>query len=118
MGHRVVEVGQDGFYEGFGLGARDQDGGRYLEGEAVKLLRAEDVLNGLEAEAALDQALDGGELLAGEGALGVGDEGGAVEAERVHKQHGRVGDGGGPQVGVRGELAGGAGEGFSNVDQG
>ncbi len=100
-----LEGVQDGFDEEFGFGARDEDGRAYAEREAEELLCAEDVLDGLEAEAALDQALVSGLLVAGDGALGVREQGGAFDAEGVHQQQRGVGDGGGPQIGMRGELA-------------
>ena len=49
----VVEFAEDGFDEVLGLGARDEDGGRDVEGEAVELLLAGDVLDGLVGEATL-----------------------------------------------------------------
>ncbi len=52
-----VEVAEDRFDEVFGLGAGDEDGGCYAEREAVELLLAGDVLEGLAGEAALDQVV-------------------------------------------------------------
>jgi hypothetical protein len=46
----------------FGLGARDEDGGGDAEGEAVELLLAGDVLDGLVGEAAADEGVIGGLL--------------------------------------------------------
>ena len=112
------QVGEDGFDEGFGFGARYEDGGRYLELEAEELLRPEDLLDGLEAETAFYEALHIGKLLAGEGTVGVRDQGGAVDAERIHQQHGGVRDCRGVEVGMRGELTGGTDEGLLNVDHG
>ena len=77
--------------EKFGFGARDEDGGGDAEGEAVKLGLAEDVLDGLEAKTAFDEALVGGLLVAIERAFGVRDEGGALYAEGVHEEECRVG---------------------------
>ncbi len=105
----VCKACQHCFDEEFGLGAGNQNAFGDVDGEAVKLLGSGDVLDGLEAQAALDEALDGGLLVAVEWALGVGDEGGAVDLEQVHEEERRVGNSGGAQVGVGRELAGGAG---------
>ena len=51
------EAFEDGFYEEFGLGAGDEDGGGDVEGEAVELLGAGDVLDGFDGEAAGDALL-------------------------------------------------------------
>ncbi len=45
---------EDGFDEVFGFGARDEDGGRDFQGEAVELLLAGDVLDGFVAQTAGD----------------------------------------------------------------
>ena len=109
----VREAFDDGFDEEFGFGARDEDGWGDAEGEAVELRLAEDVLDGFEAEAAFDEALVGGLLGAVEGALGVRDEGGTVDAEGMQEQERGVGQCGGTQVGVGGELVGSSGECFA-----
>ncbi len=117
----VVEVGkagEDGFDEQLGFRARDKDGRGDAQGEREELLRAEDVLDGFEAETAIEEALVGGLLLAAEGALGVGDEVGAGEGEGMAEEQDGVGEGCGLEVGMRGELVGGAGEGFAEGDHG
>ena len=48
---------EDGFDEVLGLGAGDEDGGGDLEGEAVELLLAGDVLDGFVVQAARDGRL-------------------------------------------------------------
>ncbi len=45
---------EDGFDEVLGLGAGDEDGGGDVEGEAVELLLAGDVLDGFVVQAAGD----------------------------------------------------------------
>ena len=114
-GRQAGEVGLEGE---LGCGAGDEDGGGDAEGEAEKLLGAENVLEGLKAETLLEQALVAGLLLAVEGALGVGDEAGAGEGEGVAEEQDGVRQGGGLERGVGGELAGGAGEGFADGDHG
>ena len=74
---------QDGFDEELGLGARDQDGRGDAELEAVELLLAGDVLDGLAGSAAVDGAVVGGLLGLGERAVRLGEERGAREVERV-----------------------------------
>jgi hypothetical protein len=65
-------VGEDGFDEMLGLGARDEDGRGDKEIKAVELLVAGDVLDGLVAEAAREDLPLEGLLLGGELAGGVG----------------------------------------------
>ncbi len=117
MGHRVVKAGEDCLHQRLGFGARNQDGWCDFKFQAVELLRPENVLDWLESQPALDDALNVGELLARERAFRMGDQCDAVQTERVHQQDGCVGHGGGAQVGMRGELAGGSGQGFPYVDQ-
>ena len=59
------ETGEDGFDEMLGLGARDKDGGSDVEGEAVELLLAGDVLDGLVSKAAVDALFVEVELFGG-----------------------------------------------------
>ena len=82
----VVQFGEDGFDEVFGFGARDKDGGRDAEGEAVELLLAGDVLDGFVGEAAVDGGVVGGLLTGGEEAVGVGEVVGARDSERVEEE--------------------------------
>ena len=100
---------QDCFDEGFGFGAGNKYIFCYMKCEAVEFLGSNDVLDGFEVETALDEALDGGLLVAVDRAFGVCEQGGAIDGERVHEEDGGVGDRGGAEVGVGGELAGGAG---------
>jgi hypothetical protein len=69
-----------------GLGAGDEDGWSDAEGEAVELLGAGDVLDGLVANAACDGFVVSGELIGGEGACGVGEQGGLRDVEGVEKE--------------------------------
>jgi hypothetical protein len=57
-----------------------------MEGEAIELLLAGDVLDGLIGEAAGDKSLIRGLLGGGEGAVGSGEEGGAVEVGGVEEK--------------------------------
>jgi hypothetical protein len=61
----VRETGEDGFDEMLGLRARDEDGGRDVEGEAKELLLANDVLDGLVSKAAVDASFVEVELVGG-----------------------------------------------------
>ncbi len=70
------EVGEDGFYEMLGFGARDEDGGGDFEGEAVELLLAGDVLDGFVFQAAGDVGFVKGFVGGGE-ARGWGGRGGS-----------------------------------------
>jgi hypothetical protein len=70
----------------FGLGARDQDCRRDAEGEAVELLLAGDVLDGLVGQAAEDLGFVGGLLGGGESAGGIGQVCGAVEPGDVEQE--------------------------------
>ena len=106
---RGLQVGEDCFYEEFGFGAGDEDGGGDLQGEVVEVDGAGDVLDGLEGEAALDEALVGGLIFALELALRVGDEGRSLDTEEVEEEESGVGEGGGAELRVHGELVGGAG---------
>ena len=108
-----LEGVEDGFDQEFGFGAGDEDSGGDAEGEAVELLGAEDVLDGFEVEAPRYVALVQSLCVAVEFAVGVGDEGGAFDLEGVHEEHRGVGERGGAEVGMHGELVGGSGEGFA-----
>jgi hypothetical protein len=76
---------EDSFDEELGFGAGDEDGGGDVEGQAVELLLAGDVLDGLVGEAAGDEGLVGGGLVGGERAVGVGVVGGAGEGGDVEE---------------------------------
>jgi hypothetical protein len=107
------QTGEDGFDEVLGLGAWDQDGGSDVEEEAVELLLAGDVLDGLVLQAASDAGLITGLLLCGELACGVGEEGGAGNLQGVEKQELGVARGGCAEMLVVGELTGGGGDGLT-----
>jgi len=109
----VVEFAEDCFDEVFRLWAGDEDGWGDVEGEAVELLLAGDVLDGLVDEAAGDCGFVGGLFGGGESAAGIGVKLGACDVERVQEQDERVAGGVGAEVGGRVELGGGAGEGFA-----
>ena len=64
---------QDGFDEVLGLGARDEDGRGDVEGEAVELLLAGDVLDGFVVQAAGDVVFVAALLAGGEFAVWVGE---------------------------------------------
>lgn len=107
------EVGEDGFDEMLGLGARNEDGGRDEEIEAVELLVAGNVLDGFVAEAASEALPVEGLLLRGELAGGVREERGAGDLERVEEKKLGVVAGLGAEVRVGVELVRGKGEGFA-----
>ena len=82
-----------------GLGAGDEDGGRDVEGEAVELLLAGDVLDGLVGEAALDGDVVCSGFLGRELAAWVCIEGGAGETRGVQQEDERILRRGGVQLG-------------------
>jgi hypothetical protein len=88
-----------------------------VEGEAVELLFAGDVLDGLAGEAALDEGVVVRLLLGREGAVGVGVQGGAGDSEGVEEEKERVAMRVCAQVGGRVELRGGAGESFAESEE-
>jgi len=106
-------VGEDGFDEMLGLRARDEDGGGDAEVEAVELLVAGDVLDGLVEEAASEALLVEGLLLRGEFADGVGEEGGSGYMECVEEKEFGVATGLGVEMRVGVELMRGECEGFA-----
>lgn len=109
----AASPGEDGFDEELGFGARDQDRGRDVEVEAVKLLVADDVLERLAGGAAGDETVEGGELVCAERGFGVGEEPGAVLAEQVEQQ------GFGVAAGVNTvEDARGCGDGRAKIHEG
>jgi hypothetical protein len=81
---------EDGFDEMLRFGARDEDGGCDVQGQAVELLFAGDVLDGLVGHAALNCGFVGRLLDACEGAAGVGVIFGAGDPERVEEEDERV----------------------------
>jgi hypothetical protein len=95
---------QDGFDEELGFGAGDEGVAGDAEREAVELLRADEVLQGLLGGAAGDEGAEGRENRGGELVVGVRDEPGAVAEEDVREQ--RVG------FAAR-DLGGGFGEGVA-----
>ena len=101
------------FDEMLRFGTRDEDCGRDVECEAVELLLAGDVLDGLVGEAAEDEALVMRLLVGREDAGWVGVELCAGDSECVQEQQQRVAGGAVAQVWGRVELGGGAGEGFA-----
>lgn len=113
LGGEGLEVGEDGFDEVLGFGTGDKDGGRDAEIEAVELLVAGDVLDGLAAEAAGDGGFVGGLVGGGEFAVRMGEEGGSGDVEDVEEEELGVATGLGEEVGVAGELGGGSGEGLA-----
>ena len=68
------EAMQDGFDEKLGLWAGDECGAGDAEGQAVELLLAEDVLNRLEGQPAVDEIVDARRLAWAEKAVGAGVE--------------------------------------------
>ena len=112
VGERL-EVGEDGFDEVLGLGARDEDGGSDAEVEAVELLVAGDVLDGLVEEAASYGRFVGGLLRGGELAGGVREEGGSRDLESVEEKEFGVATGLVTEMRVGIELMRGECEGFA-----
>jgi hypothetical protein len=93
QGALVVELRgpeEDGFDEVLGFGAGDEDGGGDAEVEAVELLVAEEVLEGLAGRAAGCESEEVCALGGGYGGFGMGGEPGAVALERVSEQAGGV----------------------------
>src|SRR5258708_21953096 len=93
-----------------GFGARDEDGGADFQCEAVELLLAGDVLDGLVVQAAGDAVFVRGALAGAEFAVGVSDEGDARDLQGMEEEQFSVACGGGPEVLVAGELCGGDGK--------
>jgi hypothetical protein len=81
------------------FGTRDEDSGRDVECEAVELLLAGDVLDGLVGEAPEDQGFVRGLFGGRKDAGWVGVEFGARDAERVQEEQQRVAGGAVAQVG-------------------
>ena len=109
---------QDGFDEVLGFGAWDEDGGRDVEGEAVELLLAGDVLDGFVVQAARDGLFRRRCVGGGEFAVGMGDEGDAGDLQGVEEEEFGVAIGSGVEVRVAGELCCGYGEGFAECHGG
>jgi hypothetical protein len=113
-----VEFGEDGFDEVFGLGARDEDGGSYEEVEAIELLMAGDVLDGLLGDATLNGVGEGGLLGGGERTIWFGVELGSGDVEGVEQEQQGIALGGA----IRGrdgfELRGGGAQGVWGMDYG
>ena len=84
-GRVVREEFERGFDEMFGFWTRDEDVRRDAEREAVELLLAGDVLDGLVLGAAVDPLVVGGELVGCDGCFGVGEQEGAVDAGGAHE---------------------------------
>jgi hypothetical protein len=82
----LLHFGQDGFDEVFGFGARDENGRRDVQGEAVELLPSGDVLDRLAGEAASDQGVEGGLLGEREDAVGVGVQRRAGDSKGVEEE--------------------------------
>jgi hypothetical protein len=100
---------QDGFDEVLGLRARDEDGRGDVESEAIELLLACDVLDGLVAESAGDAAFVEGLLVRGELVVGVSDESSSGDLESVEEKKFSVACGCGAEMRVGGELGEGSG---------
>lgn len=100
---------EDGFDEELGFGAGDEDGGGDLEGDAVEVLGAGDVLDGFEGEAAGEEGFVGGLVIGGEGSFGMGEEGGVGDVEGVEEEELGVACGVGLEVWVGCEAQGGCG---------
>jgi len=113
LGLVVGETREDGFDEVFGLGARDEDGGSDVEGEAVELLVADDVLDGFEGEAAGDGGFVTGGLVGGEFAVGVREKSCAGERCGLEEEEFGVAKGVVAKVVVCGESGGGGGDGLA-----
>ena len=109
----ATKLRQDSFDEVLGFGPGDEDGGGDVQGEAVELLLAGEVLDGLVGEAAKDEAVVGGVLFCGEGAGRVGVQRGARDAQQVQQQQFGVATRIGAQIGRSIELSGGSREGFA-----
>src|SRR5882757_2717071 len=92
------------------FGARDEDGGRDFQGEAVELLLAGDVLDGLVVQTAADAVFVRGALTGAEFVIGVGDEGDARDLQDVEEEQFGVAGGCSAEMLVAGELCGGNGE--------
>ena len=100
---------EDGFDEELGLGARDEGVGGDAEVEAVELVGADEVLDGLFGAAAGDEGAEGGDDRGGKLVAGVRDEPGAVAEEDVREE----------SVGFAArDLGGGFGEGFAEGHEG
>lgn len=108
-----LEVGQDGFDEVLGFGARDEDGGSDLEIEAVELLVAGDVLDGFVEEATGDGVCVGALLGFSDRAFWMSEEVGSGDLEGVEEEELGVASGLGEEVDVAGELGGGCEEGLA-----
>jgi hypothetical protein len=104
---------QDGFDQVLGFWARDEDVGGDLQEEAVELLLAGDVLDGLVLQAAGDEGVVVGLVLGGEFAVGMREEGDARELQGVEEEEFGVAGGGGVEVFISGELSCCGGEGFA-----
>ncbi len=109
----TAKFSEDGFDQVFGFRARDEDGWCDVEREAVELLLAGDVLDGLVREAAENEAVVAGLLMGSERAVAVGVQRGARDSERVEKQQERVAVGISAKIWRRVKLSGGAREGFA-----
>ena len=100
---------EDGFDEELGLGTGDEGVGGDAEVEAVELMGADEVLDGLLGGAAGDEGAEGGDDGGGEFVFRVRDEPGAVAEEDVREE--RVGF-------AAWDLGGGFGEGFAEGHKG
>lgn len=109
IGWQAVE---DGFNEELCFGAGDQDGWSDFEEEAVKLLLAGDVLDGLVVQAAADGVCIGGLLLCCELAHGMGEEGDTGNLQGVEEQEFGVAAGLIAEMLACGELCSGFDEGL------
>ena len=96
-----------------GLGTRDEDGRADVESEAVELLLARDVLDGLVAESAGDAAFVEGLLVRSEFLVGVSEESRSGDLEGVEEKKLSVAGGRGVEIRVSGELGGGSGNGLA-----
>ena len=93
-----------------GLGAWDEDGRGDVEEEAVKLLLAGDVLDGLVVQAAGDGVFVDGLLAGGEFSVGVGEERDAGDLQDVEEQEFGVASGVISKVRISDELCSSGGE--------
>jgi hypothetical protein len=105
-----LQLGEDCFDEVLGLGAGDEDGGRDAQRQAVELLLAGDVLDGLVGQASRDCRLVCGLLFGCELTIRIDVELRAGDAERVQQQRERIAGGCLTQIGRGFKLRGGAGE--------